>query len=318
MRLEQLQYLKITANCHSMRKASELLHISQQNISKAICNLEEELGVQLFNRTTSGVFLTQEGEKVYLLACEVCDRTERISSMFHTPIQNSQYKKMKGSFSIVSVPGYSLFFYNTLLELRELCPKLSLELKEREALDVIDYVLQNKLECALTTLDNQFRLITNPNFWQQYDVFLLRNDYLKVLTTLASPLLQYQSISNKQLAQYPLIIYNTSNQHKPLIQQLLEQEGIKYKNLIFSDSQSIFNTAIIQQTAISLSSDLIFKSSIRRNIDELVLLPMFHKIPIVHVYIKKKELSVIGQLFDRLLLSSLQEFGLIPYKIVHP
>lgn len=42
MRLEQLQYLKITANCHSMRKASELLHISQQNISKAICNLEEE------------------------------------------------------------------------------------------------------------------------------------------------------------------------------------------------------------------------------------------------------------------------------------
>ena len=130
------------------------------------------------------------------------------------------------------------------------------------------------------------------------------------------PLHRYAT--KKLLYQYPLIKYNTSNQHKPLIQQLLEQEGIKYKNLIFSDSQSIFNTAIIQQTAISLSSDLIFKSSIRRNIDELVLLPMVHKIPIVHVYIKKKELSVIGQLFDRLLLSSLQEFGLIPYKIVHP
>ncbi len=63
MRLEQLHYLLVTANCHSMHKASDILHVSQQNISKAIRDLEKELAVLLFDRTTSGLYLTLEGEK---------------------------------------------------------------------------------------------------------------------------------------------------------------------------------------------------------------------------------------------------------------
>ena len=49
MRLEQLHYLLVTANCHSMHKASEILHVSQQNISKAIRDLEKEFHLKLFH-----------------------------------------------------------------------------------------------------------------------------------------------------------------------------------------------------------------------------------------------------------------------------
>lgn len=125
MRLEQLQYLKLTANCHSMRRASEILHISQQNISKAICNLEDELNLQLFERTPSGVFLTEEGEKVYLLACEVCERTEKITSLAHVTSQASQYKKLKGIFTVTSIPGYSSFVHRIFMQMQRICSQLS-------------------------------------------------------------------------------------------------------------------------------------------------------------------------------------------------
>lgn len=92
MRLEQLQYLITIAHCHSMRKASETLHISQQNISKAICNLEDELGVQLLERTTTGCFLTQDGEKVYHLASEICQRTKKFQHYFRL---DQSYHNMK-------------------------------------------------------------------------------------------------------------------------------------------------------------------------------------------------------------------------------
>ena len=49
MRLEQLQYLDELDRTHSMSLASDILFVSQQNISKAIRSLEEELGVQLLN-----------------------------------------------------------------------------------------------------------------------------------------------------------------------------------------------------------------------------------------------------------------------------
>lgn len=315
MRLEQLQYLKVTANCHSMRSASEILHVSQQNISKAICNLEEELNIQLFERTPSGVFLTADGEKVYLLACEVCDRTEKISNLFQIPKQISQYKNFKGIFMATSIPGYSSFLSHAFLQMKTICPQLSFWLEEREALDTVQCLVEHNLECALTTLDTDFQFITDSRFWENYDVLLLRHDYLKVLTTLSSPLLQYQSISDKQISQHPFITYATSHSQKPLIQQLLDFNNIPCQNVIYSNSSIVYSASLIQLKAISISSDLIFKSALQKNLDDFVLLPMAHKIPIAHVYIRKKELSPLGYLFEQQLLKQFLEFGITPQPI---
>lgn len=312
MRLEQLHYLITISHCHSMRKASETLHISQQNISKAICNLEDELGVQLFTRTATGCFLTQDGEQVYHLANEICQRTEKIATLFLSKQTLSQYETLKGIFTVATIPGYSPFIYTTLMQLKDLCPKLTFHLEEKEALDVINFLIATQCECSLTTLDNEMRFIDNPDFWNDYEILLLRQDFLKVFTTISSPLLQYQTISDKQLSQYPLITYATASTHKTLTLQLLDEEGIKCQKFISSNSQAIFNEFIIQKKAIAISSDLIFKTALRTNPGNLILLPMTHKIPIVHVYIRKRRLSAAGQVFDWLLLRDFQKFGITP------
>lgn len=312
MRLEQLQYLITIAHCHSMRKASETLHISQQNISKAVCNLENELGTQLLERTTTGCFLTRDGEKVYRLANEICQCAEKITTLFLSKQTLSQYEILKGTFTAATIPGYSPFIYNTLMQLKDLCPRLTFHLEEKEALDVVHYLTITQHECGLTTLDNEMRFINNPIFWSNYEILILRQDYLKVFTTISSPLLQYQTISDKQLSQYPLITYATSTTQKPLTLQLLDKEGIKYYPFISSNSQAIFNEFLVQKKAIAVSSDLVFKTATRTNPNNLTLLPMTHKIPIVHVYIRKKQLSAAGQIFDWLLLKNLQAFGITP------
>ncbi len=53
------------ANCGNITRASEELHISQPAISKALKNLESQLGGQLFVRTKKGVVLTIEGKEFY-------------------------------------------------------------------------------------------------------------------------------------------------------------------------------------------------------------------------------------------------------------
>jgi DNA-binding transcriptional LysR family regulator len=61
LRLKDLHTLQTVAAVGSMAKASERLALSQPAISKAISDMEQTLGVPLFDRSSSGVELTDCG-----------------------------------------------------------------------------------------------------------------------------------------------------------------------------------------------------------------------------------------------------------------
>jgi len=62
MNLHHLVYFKTTAELEHFTKASEKLNVTQPNLSHAIHDLEDELGVQLFERQGRSVKLTKYGE----------------------------------------------------------------------------------------------------------------------------------------------------------------------------------------------------------------------------------------------------------------
>ncbi len=63
MNLREYQYVLKVAQLQNMTKAAEALFITQPSLSHYIARVEEELGVQLFNRLTTPLSLTPAGEK---------------------------------------------------------------------------------------------------------------------------------------------------------------------------------------------------------------------------------------------------------------
>jgi DNA-binding transcriptional LysR family regulator len=61
LKLRDLQMLEAIADAGSMARAAEQLGISQPTISKAIADIERDLGVALFDRSSRGVELTPSG-----------------------------------------------------------------------------------------------------------------------------------------------------------------------------------------------------------------------------------------------------------------
>ena len=62
MDITQLQYFKVIAETGSLTKAAETLHVSQPAMSAMLKKFEEELNVELFDRSPNRIFLNQTGE----------------------------------------------------------------------------------------------------------------------------------------------------------------------------------------------------------------------------------------------------------------
>ena len=75
--LRQLHYLMVAAQVGSFRRAAELCDVDQSNVSRALRQLEDQLGVSLFERTRSGVRLTPAGEE---FLAEVSPALEQLES----------------------------------------------------------------------------------------------------------------------------------------------------------------------------------------------------------------------------------------------
>ncbi|MEE1109049.1 MAG: LysR family transcriptional regulator, partial [Lachnospiraceae bacterium] len=76
MNISQIRYVLEIANSSSMRQAASRLFISQPALSASVRELEEELGILIFERTNKGISLTDEGREFVTYAKKVVSQYE--------------------------------------------------------------------------------------------------------------------------------------------------------------------------------------------------------------------------------------------------
>ncbi|TYB41721.1 LysR family transcriptional regulator [Actinomadura chibensis] len=81
MNLRQLRYVVATADHGTMTSAAQALYVAQPALSRAVRELERELGVELFQRSGRGVALTDVGEQVVRQARVALDAVDAIEGL---------------------------------------------------------------------------------------------------------------------------------------------------------------------------------------------------------------------------------------------
>ena len=84
MELRVLKYFLTVAREENITRAAEILHISQPALSRQLMQLEEELGVQLFQRGRRNTSLTDEGMLLRRRAQEIVDLAEKTENEFRS------------------------------------------------------------------------------------------------------------------------------------------------------------------------------------------------------------------------------------------
>lgn len=80
MDIRVLSYFLVVAKEENITRAAQLLHITQPTLSRQLMQLEEELGVKLFQRSNHSIYLTSEGLLFKRRAQELVNLAEKAKS----------------------------------------------------------------------------------------------------------------------------------------------------------------------------------------------------------------------------------------------
>lgn len=142
MKIRNLRYAVTAAECGSLNKASELLFLSQPNLSFAIHSLEEELGYDIFYRTNRGIHLTERGAEFIILARNILDNYKKMKKLDHT-FDTVHYHIASTSASILMEP-----FYKLCLEYQSY-PGFQFRLSNRQTSLLLDMVYQGNCDFGI-------------------------------------------------------------------------------------------------------------------------------------------------------------------------
>ena len=194
MELRVLSYFLTIAQEENFSRAAEILHVTQPTMSRQMAQLEEELGVKLFQRTTRNVVLTDEGLLLRRRAEELLSLAEKTEQEL-----TQRSEDLEGTISIGSgeLEAFSQLA-DCIKSFSEQYPKVRFNIFTGTA-DVVKERLERGLVDIGVLLEpvdtGKFEAVPFPSV-EQYEVLMRADD----------PLAGLDEIRQSDLAGKPLII----------------------------------------------------------------------------------------------------------------
>ena len=148
MNLRALQYFVKLADLRHFSKAAEACFVSQPTLSTQIRKLEDELGVQLVERSPRKIMLTPVGEEIAERARLVLSDVDQIRAVARRAGDPADGNLRLGLFPTLA--PYVL--PHVIPTIRKRYPNLRLQLAEEKTEDILKMLQQGELDAALLAL----------------------------------------------------------------------------------------------------------------------------------------------------------------------
>jgi len=148
MTLTELKYIVAVARERHFGRAAEACFVSQPTLSVAIKKLEDELNIQIFERGTSEVSVTQIGEQIVAQAQRVLEQTLAIKE-----IAKQGKDPLLGPLRLGVIYTIGPYILPTLVkQMIDRVPQMPLMLQENYTLKLIELLKQGEIDVAIMAL----------------------------------------------------------------------------------------------------------------------------------------------------------------------
>lgn len=265
MTLQQFRYIVEISKHNSISKAASALYVTQPSISKAVQELENDLGITIFNRTNKGVVFTKEGAELLFYAKMLLEQAESVVYHFKkqktTDLIKFSISSQHYGFAIEAVANLMGYFSER---------KYELTIHEGKTTEVIDDVYASRSILGILSLTD-----LNKSFFERY---FISNSL--VFTPMASlkqhvflrkehPLANFQSITLEQLKNYPYLTYQKDDMLLHFAEEIINVDNIS--KLVYLKDRGAMNDLLSNTNGYNLGTGCIVDNHMNFNIISIPL-----------------------------------------------
>lgn len=251
MTLQQIRYAITIADTGSMNRSAELLFVSQPSLTSAIKELEREIGISIFIRTSKGAIPTSEGADFLVRARQVYQQYELLTDKY------SPGGNIKRKFG-VSTQHYS-FAVKAFVETVKKYDTLNFEfaIRETKTLEVITDAGTLKSEIGILYKSDYNRKIIDKLLKEnELEFYPLINCRAYVYLWKNHPLAGEESISLEQLRDYPRLSFEQGSGSSVFLAEEILSEN-DYPRTIFSNDRASQLNLMVGLNGYTLCSGII-------------------------------------------------------------
>ncbi len=296
MNLHQFRFVQEAVRRNlNLTETAKALHTSQPGISKAILELEEELGVDIFARHGKRLRRITEPGELVLKSVEIIMREvhnlKRIGEQFSA--------QDAGTLSIATTHTQARYVLpQPVALLRQRHPKVQVELHQGTPEQVARMLIDETAVMGLATeaLDRHEELLTLPCYeWQHV-----------IVVPAGHPLAAFERPTLEELARHPLVSYHPSVTGRSRIDAAFERAGLRPTVALEALDSDVIKT----YTRVGLGVGIVAEMAVREDPPDngLVAIPAGHLFGTnvsriafrKGVYLRQFVLSFASSLSDRL------------------
>jgi|SRR5690554_4974531 len=209
------------ANEGHMTRAAGRLHLTQPAVSAQLARLEETVGQRLFDRTSSGLVLTQSGQTLLPYAQEALSRLEDAQSAL-----DQLSGLQRGALSIGGGATATTFLLPPLLaRFHEANPAIRFFVREQPSQSVVEDVLSGVLDLGVVTLPVRQPAAGDAASGKMHLEQWI-DDELRLLVPPRFELSHQRDFGWEELAGLPLVLFEAGSAVRNLIDARLLEAGI--------------------------------------------------------------------------------------------
>ena len=296
MNVNQLKYVLEVAGSSSMREAATKLYISQPALSSSIMELENELGILIFERSNKGIILTDAGQEFLTYAKKVIGQYEILEERYLS------VGKEKERFS-VSTQHYNFAIRSFSNVIDRFQPeKYVFSIHETKTREVLENVRDLKSEVGVVSYSEGNEKVLKKllkEYQLEFVPLMRRETYAYVWK--GHTFADRTEISLEELRDYPCIVFDqTDDSNFYLTEEAMADYD--FSKLIKSDDRATTMELIASLQGYSIGSGMLAEND--AILQGMVSIKLKEEDPLTIGYITRKgsRLSVYGKAYIEELL----------------
>jgi DNA-binding transcriptional LysR family regulator len=267
--LRKLRALYLTAKHGSLRRAAARLNLTVPAVSFKIRRLEEDLGVELFQRLPNRLVLTQAGESFVAEVEAIFDRVERAFGTL------SSGTSPAGRLTVSIGSDVAWYFAPKISSFMKRFPAVELGLQIHKASETLDLLTEGVVDVGV----NSFSTVPKA---------LQRETIVRTTMSLACatehPLLRRKAPRLEEIARHKLLVLPRHSTTRKMIERTFADAGVKPRGFIESGNCLTARAFAERDVGLAIVHTLCARHEPSMRLGYVDLGPTFGKIDISAVY----------------------------------